>query len=81
MSKFIAKKDLNSWLDKVRENRRLVAPTKVDDLILFKEISRVEDIASDYVNTDLSPKEFLFPPTEVLFSIEKKSGGVELTPA
>ena len=36
MSKFISKKDLNSWLNKIRENRRLVAPTKVEDLILFK---------------------------------------------
>ena len=80
MSKFISKKDLNSWLNKVRENRRLVAPTKVEDLILFKEISKVEDIAPDYVNTDMSPKEFLFPPTEVLFSIAKKDGSVELTP-
>ena len=81
MSKFISKKDLNSWLAKVRESRRLVAPVKVGDLVLFKEIDRVEDIVSDYVNTDMSPKEFFFPPTEVLFSIERKDGGVELTPA
>ncbi len=81
MSKFISKKDLNSWLAKVRESRRLVAPVKVEDLVLFKEIDRVEDIVSDYVNTDMSPKEFLFPPTEVLFSIAKKDGGVELSPA
>jgi ferredoxin len=81
MSKFISKKDLNSWLNKIRDNRRLVAPIKVEDLILFKEISQAEDIAADYVNTDLSPKEFLFPPTEVLFSAAKKDGGVELTPA
>jgi len=69
MSKFIAKKDLSSWLGKVRETRRLVAPTKVGDLLLFKDVDRVEDIASDYVNTDMSPKEFFFPPTEVLFSM------------
>ena len=75
MSKFISKKDLNSWLNKVRENRRLVAPTRVEDLVLFKEISGPEDIVSDYVNTALSPKAFLFPPTEVLFSIERKDGG------
>ncbi len=81
MSKFISKKDLNSWLNKVRENRRLVAPIKVEDLVLFKEISRAEDIATDYVNTDMSPKEFLFPATEVLFSMAKKDGGIELTPA
>ena len=81
MSKFISKKDLDSWLNKMRESRRVVAPTKVEDLVIFKEISGAEEIISDYVNTDLSPKEFFFPPTEVLFSIEKKDGGVELTPA
>lgn len=81
MSKFISKKDLSSWLARVRETRRLVAPTKVGDLVLFKDVDRVEDIASDYVNTTMSPKEFFFPPTEVLFSMEKKNGGFELVPA
>lgn len=81
MNKFISKKDLLSWLGKLRETRRLIAPTKVEDLTLFKEVSRVEDIVFDYQNTDLPPKQFLFPATETIFSIEKKDGRVELVPA
>jgi len=81
MNKFISKKDLLSWLGKLRETCRLVVPTKVDDLTLFKEISRLEDIVFDYQNTDLPPKQFLFPATETIFSIEKKDGRVELVPA
>ncbi len=93
MSKFMRKRDrpeflaergprdLHFWLTRLRESRRLVAPVKEGDLVHFREIERVEDIASDYINTDMSPKEFFFPPTEVLFSMEKKDGGLELVPA
>ncbi|OGO03249.1 MAG: hypothetical protein A2Y72_02730 [Chloroflexi bacterium RBG_13_53_26] len=62
------------------ENRHLVAPARVDGLILFKEVGRVEDIVFDYENTTLSPKEWFFPKTETLFYVERKDGKVELLP-
>jgi len=81
MSQFISQKDLLSWLDKLRENRNLVAPARVEDLILFKRVGRVEDVVFDFGNTDLSPKEFFFPATETLFTVERNDGRVELIPA
>jgi sulfhydrogenase subunit beta (sulfur reductase) len=81
MSQYISKQDLLSWLGKLRESHRLAAPVRVDDLVLFKKVERVEDIALDFDNTTLSPKEFFFPATETLFYADRKDGQVELVPA
>ena len=81
MSQYISKQDLLSWLGKLRESHRVAAPVRVDDLVLFKRVERVEDIALDFDNTTLSPKEFFFPPTETLFYVDRKDGQVELVPA
>lgn len=81
MSQFISKQNLLGWLDQLMGSRHLVAPTKVDDLTLFKKVNRVEEIALDAENATLSPKEWLFPKTETLFYVERKDGKAELIPA
>lgn len=81
MSKFISRKDLLSWLSQLIESHDLVAPTKVEELTLFKKVGQVEDIAFDFDNTTMSPKEFFFPSSETLFSVVRKDGQVELIPA
>ncbi len=81
MSQFISKQNLLSWLGQLMENRHLVAPARVDGLILFNEVGRIEDIVFDYENTTLSPKEWFFPKTETLFYVERKDGKVELVPS
>ena len=81
MSQLISKENLLSWLGELLQDRRLVAPVKVDDMTLFRQVDRVEDIALDFNNTDLSPKEFFFPASETLFTVEREDGRVELTPA
>jgi len=80
MSGYITKEEVHRWLDGLRQSRDVVAPVKVDDLILFRRVDRVEEIAFDFANTDLSPKEFLLPATETLFRVEKRDGSVELVP-
>lgn len=81
MSQFISRTDVLTWLGQLMESRNLVAPTRVEELVLFKKIGKIEDIAFDFQNTDLSPKEFFFPSSETLFSIVKNDGQVELLPA
>lgn len=81
MTHFISKQDLLSWLRELMGTRHLVAPTKVDGLILFKRVSRTEDIVFDAENATLSPKEWLFPKTETLFYVKRKDGKAELVPA
>jgi len=80
MSQFISKKDLLSWLSKLAENRSLVAPARVADSILFRKIDSTEEIVFNFYNTNFSPKEFFFPPSEALFSVEKKDGQIKLVP-
>jgi len=81
MSLFLSKDGLLSWLGRLIGERELVAPARVDDLILFKKVDRMEDITFDFQNTTMSPKEFFFPATETIFSVEHKEGKVELVPA
>jgi sulfhydrogenase subunit beta (sulfur reductase) len=80
MSQYISKGDLLTWLDKVRGDRDLVAPVRVDDLVLFRKVGRAEDIVFDYVNTDISPKGEFFPQSEAVFSVDRRDGQVELVP-
>jgi ferredoxin len=49
--------------------KRVIAPLKEDGLVLFRQASSVADISlTDYSNSQWSPKEFLLPRTETLFS-------------
>lgn len=58
------------WLEVVlQRGRRLIAPGEEEGLVLFRSLSVAASISlTDYGNTRWSPKEFLFPPTEALFS-------------
>lgn len=75
MSEFIARQDLLDWLRKLSKEYRLIAPQSVEGVVLFRPVVEVEKIAFDCDNTDLSPKEYLFAPAEVLFTVERRDGG------
>lgn len=81
MSQFISRKDMLTWLGQLTESRDLVAPTRVEELVLFRKVGQVEDIAFDFQNTTISPKEFFFPSSETLFSVVTSDGQVQLIPA
>ena len=81
MTQFISKRDLLSWLTRLTEEHILIAPTKVEELALFRRVNHAEEIVFDFDNTVLSPKECLFPTSETLFYVEKKDGQAELVPA
>ncbi len=80
MTKIIGKNELESWLSGIMKERTVFAPTRVDDLILFRPVQSVNEIVFDYENTNLSPKELFFPRTETLFAAVPKDGDIELTP-
>lgn len=48
----------------------IVAPTKVDDQILFAQVNSCDEIELDYLNPVLSAKEWFFPRTEVVMRYE-----------
>ena len=58
MNLFMSKDELNRWLDRLLRERILVAPVQVQGLTLFQPVSKVEEIALDFGNTTLSPKEW-----------------------
>ncbi len=81
MTRFISKKDLITWLEKLIQERILIAPTTKNGLLLFQPVSEVEDIVLDFQNTELSPKECFFSATETLFAVKREDGRTELVPA
>lgn len=78
MARIIAKKDLASWLREVLKEHTIIAPTSVGELTLFRPITTPEEIALDFDNTVLSPKEWFFPRAESLFT--QDGGGKEPVP-
>jgi ferredoxin len=81
MTKILGRKELESWLSSIMRERTLFAPKRVDDVTLFSPVQSVAEIAFDFENTTLSPKELFFPRTDTLFTIERRNGDMEITPA
>ena len=84
--KFIEKGALRQWLDDMAndEATTLVAPVVVsqegapgsrnpvalETQTLYKPVKSADEVAWDFQRTTMSPREFLFPHSEVLFTIE-----------
>ena len=64
----IAKKDLESWLRELLKEHTIIAPTSVGEFTMFRPITSPEEIAFDFDNTALSPKEWFFPKAESLIT-------------
>lgn len=80
MTTFLAKNNLLPWLEGLRESRTLVAPVRLEGLTLFRPVSSTQEIVLDYAFTDLSPKDWFFPPSEAIFTAQRKDGHLEITP-
>ncbi len=78
MTQVISREKLLSWLSSLLRERIVIAPTRVDESILFRPLNSTDDIIFDFHNTTLSPKEWFFPMTDALFTIDKKNGASEL---
>lgn len=72
--------ELTAWLEGVmREGRRVIAPVERRGLRTFREVARADDVKLATGKARWSPKEYLFPRTETLFSYESTGAGVQLT--
>jgi sulfhydrogenase subunit beta (sulfur reductase) len=73
--------ELTEWLaGLLREGRRVIAPVDTSGLRVFRPIGSAEQVCFDAGKTRWSPKEFLFPKTETLFSYSVKGEGVNIEP-
>ncbi len=66
----LTEEEWREWVEALlRSGKRVIAPLKEDELVLFRQASSVDDISlNDYGNSQWSPKEFFLPRTETLFS-------------
>ncbi|PIU23790.1 MAG: sulfite reductase [Chloroflexi bacterium CG_4_9_14_3_um_filter_45_9] len=80
MNLFLSKEDLIRWLDALLRQRVLVAPVRVQGLILLQPVSKVAEVTLDFGNTTLSPKGWFLPPMETLFSVQSNDGQQKLVP-
>lgn len=70
---------VRDFLGAVARDLLLVAPVREEEgLVLFKHVASADLIDLEYLNSDVSPKDFFFPRTEKLFSYQTQAGGVAI---
>lgn len=82
----ISQVELESWLDGIANGRTLIAPREVSGILLYRPVEKSDKIAwqaqhprSGHSSRPvLSVKEFFFPPTEQLFTIQKTGQEIHL---
>lgn len=81
MNLFASKDDLIRWVDSLLKEHIVIAPVQVQGQTMFQPISKAESCQLSAIsNTVLSPKGWFLPPTEILFSVKRNDGHVELVP-
>jgi sulfhydrogenase subunit beta (sulfur reductase) len=78
---FISQAELNSWLDDLAANQTLIAPRKIDGVVLYHQAASSQEIAWGFSRPVLSIKEVFFPSTERLMTIEKIGQDIHLNEA
>ena len=67
--------DLSKWVDRLTAVFDVFGPTrKKRDQVVFDRIINAESLALDYCSTMLSPRQFIYPPRQPLFKINRKTG-------
>jgi hypothetical protein len=75
----INRKSLTLWLKNTAAQIDLVAPRDMSGVLLYRKVSDISEIVWDYHRPVSSAKEFFFPSTERLLTIEKKDQAIKLT--
>ena len=70
----ISRESLKSWLTGLKDRYQVMAPVLIEGSHLFRPISSPDEIAWDYYNSVVPPKELVFPITESLFTLEYENG-------
>lgn len=59
------------------EGYQVLAPTAVGDVVRFKPVEDPAAVSIDYANSNVPPKELMFPETETLFKFKVGSTDIE----
>jgi len=76
----IDQQGLRDWLSRIVAAQTVIAPTQVEGSYLFRPVASVAEIAFDYTQSTVPPKEWLFPRTETLFTIDRQDATPKLLP-
>ncbi len=72
---WISRTNLMEILTRWSQDGMLIAPKRAGGEVFFAPIDNVEEICWDYVNSLISPKQFLLPEGETLLSYERTDEG------
>jgi len=67
----LVKNKLPELIKKIQSKYTLFAPTKIDDITLFKPLKDYKEMNLDFCNSKLPPKSILFCQTETLFKFKQ----------
>ncbi|MEW6033416.1 MAG: 4Fe-4S dicluster domain-containing protein [Chloroflexota bacterium] len=81
MSQVIAREDLSRWLNSLMEERTVVVPVVVGDMVFFRPVAKAEDMTISRGNATLGPKGCLFPLSHTMFTVEQEDGDVRVIPS
>ncbi len=70
---------LTTWLDRLAQNQRLIAPRDADGTLLYAPVTHAAEIVFDGTRPKMSAKSALFPATHTLLSIDKRGEQVTLS--
>lgn len=65
-NKILAKDKLDGFIAKLGQGAEAFAPQKDGNKTTWQTVSAAADVDFDFVNTDMSPKDFFFPQTECM---------------
>jgi len=71
--RILPKKNLQQFIDKLKEKAKIFAPIAKGKNFVFDEVSNAKKIRFDYITTIIPPKRFFIPSQETLlkFNVEK----------
>lgn len=73
---FLATGSLAAWVDGLRATHRVIAPVRRGGQVVFREITRADEIAWDAGRADFSAKEFFLPASEAIVTWQPTENGV-----
>ena len=70
---------LNDWLCHITQTKTLVAPSKIGNVHRYEPVQSAQQISWSRTRPITSIKEFVFPATDRLFTIERNGQNISLT--
>jgi sulfhydrogenase subunit beta (sulfur reductase) len=67
--KGLTQTQLNKWLDRMAQDLTLVAPVNSQGKLSYQKIANSSVVAWGFTRTDISPKTWVLPMTETLFTV------------